>query len=118
MYILLLLSECGPDPESFEEYTCVGWGMIKRRIKVIYQRLTYLSKALYTHPPALIPNSQVSFRFQFSVTARGRLSLFTEYSLQKHGIPPLAVALANQAELHLPACISCVSHSPQGKNCT
>lgn len=69
MYILLLLSESAPDPESFEEYTCVGWGMTERRIKVIYQRLTYLSKALYTHLPALIPNSQVSFKFQLSVTS-------------------------------------------------
>ena len=93
MYILLLLSECGPDPESFEEYTCVGWGMTERRIKVTYQRLTYLSKTLYTHLPALIPNSQVSFKFQFSVTSGRWLSLFTEYSLQKYGIPPPAMAL-------------------------
>lgn len=61
--MLFLFLEPRPDTESFEEYTCVGWGMREGRRKVIELYLLFKG---FVHPPTC-PTFQILIFFQVPV---------------------------------------------------
>lgn len=92
-YMLLLRPEPRPDPGSFEEYTCVGWGNDREGRRKVTS-WTDFWKASCTHFPVVPAKSlffQVPVKCHFPVLH----SLLIEHFLQKYQMPSSAIALTN-----------------------